>query len=314
MKKTIVLFLATALLFVLSFCLSSCDKPNEKKENNKETEGPFYYSHVCIIGIDGGGNFFNETNTPNICKLFSKGATAYNASAEYPSSSTQNWMSILHGVAADVHNINGNPIDSSYPYPSVFNVVRQADKDANLCCIVNWDPIYTEMVEQDIGVIEDRAEDDLVVTRKVIAALNSYFPEIMFIQFDHLDGVGHGHGYGPNNPSYVKYQKVLDDYVDRILTAYDDAGIFDDTLFILTTDHGGTFYYENEGTQSTGSHGGDSPEEMTVFLGVYGKTVANITMENMKNRDVAAIAIAALGLEIPEIWTSRVPEGLFTDR
>ena len=80
-------------------------------------------------------------------------------------------------------------------------------------------------------------------------------------------------------------------------------GILDETLIIVTADHGGI----NKG------HGGNTDAERNVFLGVSGKTVADGTIVDAESRDVAAIAAYALGVECPETWTGRVPAGVFKD-
>ena len=81
--------------------------------------------------------------------------------------------------------------------------------------------------------------------------------------------------------------------------------MLDDTLLMVVNDHGGT---------PGGSHGGDTEAETTVFFGAAGKTVDRDTpIVDGDNRDIAAIAAYALGLECPETWTSRVPTGVFWD-
>jgi arylsulfatase A-like enzyme len=127
---------------------------------------------------------------------------------------------------------------------------------------------------------------------------------------DSVDGAGHGNGYG--TPNHLKRIEEVDLLVNDIHTAADDAGILDDTLFMVIADHGGT----NPGT-GKGSHGGWSDEEKYVTFAATGKGVCHGVIEEMNIRDLAAIVLYALGIEAPAFdengWTSQIPAGLFAD-
>ena len=311
--KTSALILAAVLIFALAGCQN---KQPIVTPDTPEEEKPLIYKHVAIIGVDGAGNFFNKTDTPNMDRIFANGATSFTASAEIPTISAQNWGSMLYGIACDVHGFTNDIIENgskgySTPYSSVFKLLRQNDHDAVLCSVVNWKPINLGLIEWDINVIKDSVEDDAIVTQKAKQLIMECCPELLFVQFDGVDGEGHSNGYG--SQVYLDYISVIDGYIGQLYEAYDDIGILDETLFIVVSDHGGTFVVDENGNGS-GGHGGSTPEEVTVFLGVTGKTVANIDLGAVRNRDVTAITAAALGIEIPETWTSTVPEGLFTDR
>ncbi len=61
-------------------------------------------------------------------------------------------------------------------------------------------------------------------------------PAFMFHEFTITDGVGHD--YGPHSEGQRTALDETDVRVGRILDALDGAGLYDDTLFIITTDHG----------------------------------------------------------------------------
>ena len=94
-------------------------------------------SHVVIIGVDGGGAFFKEADTPNLDKIFENGAVSYEVITSKPTISAQCWGSMLHGVTPEFHGLT-NGIVSATPYPedslfpSVFRVVRENDPNAIL--------------------------------------------------------------------------------------------------------------------------------------------------------------------------------------
>ncbi len=62
-------------------------------------------------------------------------------------------------------------------------------------------------------------------------------PALVAICFDSPDHTGHTEGH--DTPAYYTKLAELDTYIGQIVQAVKDAGILDDTIFILTADHGG---------------------------------------------------------------------------
>ena len=81
----------------------------------------------------------------------------------------------------------------------------------------------------------------------------------------------------------------------------------DDTLFIVITDHGGI----------RNGHGGYTDEEKYVFLGAAGKHVPKGEIGHVYTRDLHAIVLYGLGVDVPEYvengFTSQVPDGIFPE-
>lgn len=123
---------------------------------------------------------------------------------------------------------------------------------------------------------------------------------MLFVQFDEVDGAGHNTGYG--SAQHLKQITTTDGYIGQIYDAYEARGFLDTTLFIVTTDHGGT---------PNGSHGGLTDAEKYVMYAAVGKTVEKGTIGDMEIRDNASIILHAFGYEQPDTWTSIVPSGLF---
>ena len=126
-------------------------------------------------------------------------------------------------------------------------------------------------------------------------------PNFLFIQFDSVDGAGHAHGYGSEN--HLNQINVCDGYAERIYKACEEAGIAEDTLFMITADHGG---YDR-------GHGTDTDEEKWIFVAIKGKTVNHVTLQYMQVKDFPAIILHALGISAPGNWMSHLPEGLFAE-
>ncbi len=54
-----------------------------------------------------------------------------------------------------------------------------------------------------------------------------------------IDGAGHTYGYGTEK--YLEALSGADEWVGAIRKAIEDAGIAEDTLYIVTADHGGDY-------------------------------------------------------------------------
>ena len=263
------------------------------------------YKHVVVLGVDGAGNFFSKTDTPNMDRIFADGATNDHVLTSIPTISAECWGSMLLGVTPEVHRrtngiVSSIPYDIDSPFPSLFREIRAAYPGAELASFCCWNPINHGIIENNLGVYEDTAGDD-ELTDKICAYLEDHDPMMLFVQFDWVDGAGHGHGYG--SKEHLDRITVTDALIGRIHDMYVKRGFIDDTLFIVTADHGGYGH----------SHGGTTDEEKLVFWGAAGKTVKAGTIGDMVIRDNAAVCLYALGVEQPATWTARVPDDLFVN-
>ena len=272
------------------------------------------YSHVIVVGIDGAGAFIRDAHTPNFDRIFANGAVTYDALASRPTISAECWGSMLLGVGPEVHGLTNEivsrqpyPVDS--PFPSLFRRIREAHPGAELGSFCDWSPITRGIVEKNCGVENDTGRDTLL-TPKICRYIRAKKPEFLFVQLDSVDGAGHRNGYGTEK--HLERIAEVDAFVGAIYGAVDAAGILEDTLFVVIADHGGT----NPGT-GKGSHGGWTDGEKYVTFGARGKGVKKGTVGQMNIRDLAAIVLYALGLELPAFsetgWTAQIPKDLFED-
>ena len=269
----------------------------------------YIYSHVVIVGLDGMGNFNRLTPTPNMDRIFENYAETWDALSLYPTISAQNWGAMLLGTDPDVHGLT-NSIVSTQEYtnkeiPSVFTTVRKAFPDSVLCSVSNWEPINHGIIEHDIGVFMQTADNGEHTTDKIVECVKTQKPKLLFIQIDDPDEAGHAYGYGTEN--HLKCITNTDMLVIRVYEAYEEADIIDDTLFIVIADHGG--YIKG--------HGGYSDGEKYIYFALRGKTVKNTKNFFAQTKDINAIVRHAFGIDIPEYnpagFSSQVPENIFTD-
>ncbi len=285
------------------------------------------YEHVCIIGCDGMGTFHRNTDTPNIDKLFEKGATNFTTLAAKPSISAQGWASVLTGAIPETHRLTNYDMHPIPELPTIFRLVKDAYPDAETAAYSAWSPIPLKIISPEGGMTsyavgpdfepEDRKNDnefwievDEIICEKTLKYLSAHNPKLLFMHFGCTDTFGHRCGYGSSEQ--LRAIRRLDVCIEKIVDTYKEKGIFEKTLFIVTADHGGTWSAKN-----VGSHGGWTDEEKYVFLGVAGKNVAHGEIGKSCIRDIPAIVLHALGIQAPAFnrdgYAAQLPVGIFED-
>lgn len=160
----------------------------------------FAYEHVVILGVDGQAPSFPR-RIPPMWTESSRMGRPPKPCLPPTSISAQCWGSMLHGVKPAFHRltndrVSNTPFASDSPYPSIFRILREQDADAELASFCNWNPINIGIVEEGLGVHKDTAGDP-PLTEKILNYLDQKAPaKLMFVQFDSVDGAGHGGGYG----------------------------------------------------------------------------------------------------------------------
>ena len=267
------------------------------------------YAHVVIVGIDGMGIFCKDTATPRMDAIFQNGAKTLRALSLFPTISAQNWGAMLLGTNPEVHGLtNGGISQREYTnraLPTIFTSVRHAYPDSVLCSVSNWEPINHGIIEHDIGAFLETAADGAETTEKVVNCIRTKKPDLLFVHIDDPDGAGHHFDYG--SQGHLDCITNVDAMVGRIYDACVEAGMIEDTLFLVITDHGG-FHH---------GHGGYTDEEKYIFFALRGKTVVQTEDFFATTKDLNAIVRYAFGLEIPQPdlngYSAQVPEGIFTD-
>ena len=281
---------------------------------SSETTADFgAYDHVLIVGFDGLGAMWETVDSPNFDRIFKQnGAYRYNAKTETVTISAQNWGSILKGVDADTHGITSSSAGqqertADTDCKTIFNYARQAFPDARLVSYNHWYSINHGIIETGIDVekYDDRNSpyDDQGphIAQWVVEDLKTKeLPKLMFVHFDAPDDAAHT--YGADSDQYKQACMTADTQLGMIYDATVESGFLDKGLLIVTADHG------EIGT----GHGGQSVQESSVVFGVVGNGVNPCVLpETVRNRDVAAVALYALGVQQPAQMTAVLPDGLF---
>lgn len=262
---------------------------------------------VIVLGIDGAGAFVREAETPYIDVLLVDGVQTHGAQTVFPSNSGECWGSLLHGVTPERHQSHlciqqKLNFPACSPVPSLFEMLRTARPGSKMASFVSWKPIQSGIIEDPPDVDKFTAPDEELVP--AIAAYIRANPDLqlLFVQLDDVDAAGHRHGYG--SPAHLQAISRADRQIGEIGRALLEAGMLDDSLIIVTTDHGG-------GGMDPYEHGSNDPLDMTIFWGCRGPGVRSATdLSHLSIMDTAAVAAHALGLPIPRDWDGKLPDGL----
>jgi hypothetical protein len=84
-----------------------------------------------------------------------------------------------------------------------------------------------------IGLTDNRA---LAQARQLFLDESHPAPKVVYHEFSLPDGASHD--YGPHHPGAREALDETDVRIGRIVNLLDDRGLFESTLFVITTDHG----------------------------------------------------------------------------
>lgn len=263
--------------------------------------------HVVLIGIDGWGAYSvpKAHDIPNIRSLMDGGCYTLKKRCVLKSESAINWASMFNGAPTEMHGYtNWNSRVPEIPsmvtnergiFPTIFSILREQCPKAVTGCIAEWDGIKHLVDSATIDYVDvasNYEKDSLQLCRMAMKYIKEKKPTLFAVCFDQVDHVGHAIGH--DTPAYYDVLAGIDKQVGQIVQALKDAGIFDDTIIILTSDHGGTGR----------SHGGQSLAEMEIPFIIYGKNIraAGEISDVVMQYDTAATIAEIFGLKRPQAW------------
>lgn len=272
-------------------------------------------NHVVLIGLDGWGAYSVEkADMPVVKKLMQEGSYTLKKRSVLPSSSAVNWASMFMGAGPELHGytewgsqtpeLPSRLVDEDGIFPTVFGLLHRAAPKAEIGCIYEWDGIRyvvdTLALTYDKHVAEASKEPE-ATARYAAEYIQRAKPNLVGVIFDNPDHVGHADGH--DTPAYYEVLTKLDGYIGQIVQAVKEAGILDDTVFIVTADHGGI----NKG------HGGKTMEEMETAFIISGKNVKKgyEFTQSMMQFDVAPTIGWIFNLQQPQVWIGRPMKQVF---
>ena len=227
---------------------------------------------VLLIGIDGvRPDVLAEVPTPNIDALAAGGWYTAEARTTTPSVSGPSWSSMLTGVWPGKHGVTNNSFTGrDYDsWPGFLTRIERERPELATFAAVDWlplaelpegGPVLPDAIDTRVvlnGYDHGWAEGDGEVTAQAVLHLGQADPDAMFVYLGNPDETSHQHG-----SIGVEYRDAIalsDRHVGMLIDAVRARPGYanEDWLVLISTDHG---------RREDGGHGGDSPEEMTIFI------------------------------------------------
>ena len=228
---------------------------------------------------------------PNLAGLMQNSAYSLTAQTVHPSVTLVSHASMLSGLCPSKHGVDWNDYQPEKGYANGTDLFDLAHANGlQTVMYVGKEKLrqVTEPSSTDIFVyINDR---DLVITEELLVNFPQDFG-VLFIHFPTPDWMGHEYGW--LSPEQLSVIQRADEALGEILGALDAQGLRDETLIIITADHGG----------HNTTHGSDLPEDMTIPWIAAGPGIQPKQLgTQVQTIDTAVTAAFALGLSIPPEW------------
>lgn len=249
-------------------------------------------ARVLILSIDGlRPDAIELTPMKNLQALMQVGAYSLVAQTVHPSVTLISHASMVTGLCPENHGVYWNDYILGLGYANgidVFDLAHAAG--LRTVMVVGKEKLRQVTEPESTDVFEFINDRDVVIAARVAELIPQGFG-LMFVHFPTPDWMGHEYGW--LSPEQFSVIFRADEALQTILNALQDAGMRDDTLIIVTADHGG------HGT----THGTSQLEDMTIPWIIAGPGVRHAVLPtNVNTTDTAATAAWALGLPLPQDW------------
>jgi predicted AlkP superfamily pyrophosphatase or phosphodiesterase len=250
---------------------------------------------ALILSIDGfRPDTIELTPMRNLQALMREGAYSLVAQTIYPSATLPAHSSMLTGLCPDKHGVDWNDYIPSRGYANGTDIFDLAHAVGMRTVMVVGKEKLRQVTElESTDVFEFINDRDVVIAARVAELIPQGFG-LMFVHFPTPDWMGHEYGW--LSPEQYSVLFRADEALQTILNALEDAGLRQDTLIIVTADHGG----------HDTTHGSSRPEDMTIPWIIAGPGVKHLVLFTQVNTtDTAATVAWALGLPLQPEWDGR---------
>jgi len=287
MKKVKLAFMIIFDLFIILSCTTSVVPPRETVIISNFTPA----RHLIFIGFDGwGASYLKKANMPTVKRMIGDGTLSTETRSVMPSISWPNWTSLFMGTPPDKQENNT---------PSIFSVVKesfstvQEDQKTQPVLFYEWNDLYN--ICPDETDVKFEISSDYESAKKIASYILTKRPVFTAIVFNEPDPTGHANGWG--SKAYYDKLSLLDNFVAIIEQAVKDSGIYDSTVFVFSSDHGGSFK----------GHGMNTSKHRKIPLIFYGAGIKKgyVIPFPTDIYDTTPSMTTILGLQAPQEWTGR---------
>jgi predicted AlkP superfamily pyrophosphatase or phosphodiesterase len=255
-------------------------------------------TRVLIISVDGmRPDLLLRGHSPAMTGLMHRGSYTLLARTVTEGYTVPSHVSMLTGVVPARHGVTwDHHVEDSYPNVStIFELAKRAGYTTAVVTGKTKLIVLTKPGTLDWSHIANESEeDDPRVASQAATILRDHRPQLMFVHLGGLDIAGHASGWG--SPEQLAALQKADRAVGSILQALHDVSLTDQTLLILTADHGGSALL----------HPPEDPLSQRIPWIAVGPTVrkdfnlALVPGLAIDTMATFATACAALGIAVPE--------------
>jgi arylsulfatase A-like enzyme len=260
--------------------------------------------HVVIISVDGlRPDAIVAADAPNLDQLITQGSYCPHAQTIKTSVTLPSHASMVSGMVEEKHGFLWSTPYIGWPGmagPTLFNVAH--DSGLTTAMVFGKEKMNYLVLGDSVDKLFGQDAHDPELKDQALEFIEEGLTDILFIHFPDTDRVGHTYGWMSPNQFYAI--AFVDGLIGEIVAALEREGYWDNTLLIITADHGGHGF----------DHGDDSPLDRTIpWLAVGPGVPVGVTLQRTVNTyDTAATALYALDLPIPEKWDGRPVNEIFT--
>jgi predicted AlkP superfamily pyrophosphatase or phosphodiesterase len=248
--------------------------------------------HLVFIGLDGwGGSYVSRADMPTVKRMMAGGASSLDARCVRPSITRINWPALFFGAPPE-HR-------TSQQFPSIFTVVKNSGQEKTPVLFYEWDDLHR--ICSDKTADKQKISSDLKSAQKIAAYFLEKKPVFTVLVFEEPDLTGHRKHWGSR--AYYAKLAELDNYIALIEDAVKNAGVYENTVFVFSADHGGFGL----------SHKANFRKNQKIPLIVFGKGIKEgYTIPSpLSICDIAPTMAAILGLEAAPEWTGNTLTDIF---
>jgi predicted AlkP superfamily pyrophosphatase or phosphodiesterase len=291
-KKTKSIFILTVFTALVFSFIAGCASTKQALRAGSLPPDFVPVKHLVFIGLDGwGGAYVPKANMPTVKRMMANGAWTLDARCIMPSISWPNWSTLFYGTPPEKRDRED--------FTSIFTLVQKNERTKKSIFFYEWDELL-KLTSIDTTE-KQKIHSDIESAEKIAAYIKEQKPVFTAMNFNEPDNTGHDIYWG--SKAYYAICAEMDNVIAIIEQAYKDAGIYDNTVFVLSADHGGSF----------DTHVLNFPINRKIPMIFYGCGIKEgFTLPGrINNYDITPTMAALLGLDIPPEWTGRILYEIF---
>jgi len=271
-------------------------------------DNPPRVHHVFIISFDQGNpDLIEKADMPVFHAMAAEGAHTWSAYTIVPSLTLPSHTSMLTGVGPQKHQVLWNDYDPKrglVKVPTIFSIAKE--QGLVTAMFVGKEKFkHLDLPGSLDAFVWPQPEDDAMAVAQAFAlAMPRLKPNLCFLHFRDPDDAGHK--YGVTSPEKIQALESCDHALKMIKDSIAAAGLLNDSVVILTADHG-SHDITNAAGKTVGTHGTAATADVEIPWVAWGKTVKpGLTVTApVVQYDTAATALWLLGIPVPENFWGR---------